>query len=135
MELKGTAVKEKVVKEPSVTKMLTGVTEEHLAKFKDRSLEIAKLLAAGNSKSEILATLTAQEEANGVPEGSKPITHQMIYQVFKRLSGMDGVIIGEKPLVTFRKKKAETAAKEADVEAPATPAEEFAAATEGVVEG
>lgn len=127
-------LKEKVVKEPSVTKILTGVTEEHLVKFKGRSAEIARLLSTGLSKSEVLETLVTQEEKNGLPEGGKPTTHQMIYQVFKRLSGMDGVIIGEKPLVTFRKKKAEKPVKE--VEAPATPAAEFAdAAGDGVVEG
>lgn len=109
----------KVAKEKKIpeTNVLVGITDEHLAKFKEgRSARIAALLAEGYSKSEILKMLTAEEAENPV-EGRKPITHQVIYQVYKRLKSFEGVSIGSKELVITRAKK-EASEKEEITETP-----------------
>ncbi|MGL5712584.1 MAG: hypothetical protein ACRCX2_06155 [Paraclostridium sp.] len=117
----------KVVKEKKIpeTNILVGITPEHLAKFKEgRSLRIATLLSEGNSKSEVLKML-AVEEAETPVEGRKPITHQVIYQVYKRLKSFEGVEIGTKELVITRVKKEASEKVEEQVEEKVDVNKEF----------
>lgn len=131
--------KEKKVKEPSLTNALSGVTPEIIEKLKlkdERAVRVANLLAEGKSKSEVLAIIAEDEAANGVPAGKKPISHQIIYQIYKRLKEQEGVQVIQKELKTYRKKAAEKA-PEGGVETTPTSTDEFADAAEdtGVVEG
>jgi hypothetical protein len=132
--------KEKKAKEPSLTNALSGVTPEIIEKLKlkdERAVRVANLLAEGNSKSEVLAIISEDEAVNGVPEGKKPISHQIIYQIYKRLKEQEGVTVVQKELKTYRKKAAEKA-PEGNVEPATTSKDEFAeaeAADTGVVEG
>lgn len=128
---------EKKVKEPSLTNALQGITPEVIEKLKlkdERAIQIATLLSEGLSKSEVLAVIATQEEESGVPEGKKPISHQIIYQIYKRLKEQEGVTVIQKELKTYRKKASDKVSEDAPKEA-ATSTEEFAEAGSEVVEG
>lgn len=129
--------KEKKVKEPSLTNALSGVTPEIVEKLKlkdERAVRVANLLAEGNSKSEVLAIISEDEAANGVPEGKKPISHQIIYQIYKRLKEQEGVEVIQKELKTYRKKATEK--DPVETTAATTSTDEFAeAAADEIVEG
>ena len=114
---------EKAEKKVPVTNILVGITPEIIEMFKGRSKVIAQKLAEGKSKSEILKELQDEEKANGVAQGVKPITHQAIYQVYKRIKGMPGIEIGETVLKANR--VAKPAGEKKVAEKPATPSEEF----------
>jgi hypothetical protein len=124
--------KPKKEKKISMTNVITASPEGTVDKFSGKSKVIAELLLAGNSKSEVLQELSDREKTEGPLEGKKPITHQAIYQVYKRLISIEGVILGEKELV---RAKVETAGKVETVvaegsEAVATASDELAEATE-----
>lgn len=126
-------VKVKKEKVTPVTNVLVGVTEAHLAMFKEgRSKRIAELLAQGYSKSEIVKMIAAEEAENPV-EGRKEITHQVVYQVYKRLKGLEGVTIGSKDLIITRKVKEKVEGEEASEKTEKTDVNaDFADAAEGV---
>lgn len=86
-------------KKPSLTNVIVKAPEGTVEKFSGKSKVIAEKLLAGMSKSEILQELKKVEEAEGPVAGRKAITHQAIYQVYKRLINLEGVELGQKELV------------------------------------
>lgn len=127
----GKSEKERVERKIPVTNILVGITPEIIEMFKGRSKIIAQKLSEGKSKSEILKELQDEEAANGVEQGVKPITHQAIYQVYKRIKGMPGIEIGETALRANRVAKP-AGEKKVKTEKPATPTEEFDVEEEGI---